>query len=157
MNDDGGPRAALDDEQFRRLAEYGDVEHVEAGRDLYATGDDSYDFFLLRTASVDIVRDATMIEPERRIYRTGPGDFLGELSLLTGQHVYLTARVVSAGTVVGSGRRCCAVPWPSRSTSPTSSSRRSGNDVRSSGRPPATPCNSSADRTPPRRGFSART
>jgi thioredoxin reductase (NADPH) len=52
---------------------------------------------------VDIVRDATAIEPERLIYQGGPGDFLGELNLLTGQHVYLTARVVSAGTVVRIG------------------------------------------------------
>ncbi|MCY1137022.1 FAD-dependent oxidoreductase [Actinoplanes sp. Pm04-4] len=93
----------LTDEQFRRLAAYGAAEHVEAGRDLYATGDRSYDFFLLTTAAVDIVRDATVLEPERLIYRAGPGDFLGELNLLTGQHVYLTARVVSAGTVVRIG------------------------------------------------------
>ncbi|MET8784180.1 FAD-dependent oxidoreductase [Streptomyces sp. NPDC004589] len=101
MNDaaaQGGP--VLDDEQFRRLAEYGAVEHAEVGRDLYTSGEDTYDFFLLQSASVDIVRAATVIEPERLIYRGGAGDFLGELNLLTGQHVYLTARVVSAGTVV---------------------------------------------------------
>ncbi|MFC6083533.1 FAD-dependent oxidoreductase [Sphaerisporangium aureirubrum] len=90
----------MNDEQFHRLAGYGEVEHVEAGRCLYVSGDDSYDFFLLLTAAVEIVRDATVIEPERVIYQAGPGDFLGELSLLTGQHVYLTARVVSAGTLV---------------------------------------------------------
>lgn len=101
MNDAAAERGpVLDDEQFRRLAEYGEVEHAEPGRDLYTSGDDTYDFFLLRSATVDIVRDATAIEPERLIYRGGPGDFLGELNLLTGQHVYLTARVVIAGTVV---------------------------------------------------------
>jgi thioredoxin reductase (NADPH) len=94
---------ALDDEQFRRLAEYGRVEDVSAGQDLYAAGDHSYDLFLLGTAAVDIVRGTTVIEPERVVYRGRPGDFLGELSLLTGQHVYLTARVVSAGTVVRVG------------------------------------------------------
>ncbi|GAB3512454.1 FAD-dependent oxidoreductase [Phytohabitans suffuscus] len=93
----------LDDEQFRRLGGYGEVEQAEVGRDLYATGDDSYDFFLLQSATVDIVREATAIERERLIYRGGPGDFLGELNLLTGQQVYLTARVVSAGTVVRIG------------------------------------------------------
>ncbi|MEJ3746388.1 FAD-dependent oxidoreductase [Actinomycetes bacterium KLBMP 9797] len=104
MNDDaaqGGP--VLDDEQFRRLAEYGEVEHAQVGQNLYATGDDSYDFFLLLSATVEIVRDRTAIEPERLIYQGGPGDFLGELNLLTGQHVYLTARVVSAGTLVRIG------------------------------------------------------
>jgi thioredoxin reductase (NADPH) len=98
-----GRGSVLDDEQFRRLAGYGQVEPVEAGRDLYTSGDRSYDFFLLHTATVELVRDATAIEPERLIFRGGPGDFLGELNLLTGQHVYLTARVVSAGTVVRIG------------------------------------------------------
>ncbi|GAA1861534.1 FAD-dependent oxidoreductase [Asanoa iriomotensis] len=93
----------LDGDQFDRLADYGEPEHAEAGRDLFRTGDTAYDFFLLRTATVDIVRDATAIEPERLIYQGGPGDFLGELNLLTGQHVYLTGRVVSAGTVVRIG------------------------------------------------------
>ncbi|MGJ6962146.1 FAD-dependent oxidoreductase [Streptosporangium sp. G11] len=103
-----GDRAAqrgpvLNDEQFRRLAGYGEEEPAELGLDLYASGDDSYDFFLLLTAEVDIVRTATAIEPEQVIYQGVPGDFLGELNLLTGQHVYLTARVVSAGTVVRIG------------------------------------------------------
>jgi thioredoxin reductase (NADPH) len=56
---------ALDDEQFRRLAEYCRVEDVSAGQDLYASGDHSYDLFLLGTAAVDIVRGRTLIEPER--------------------------------------------------------------------------------------------
>ncbi|WP_327000971.1 FAD-dependent oxidoreductase [Dactylosporangium sp. NBC_01737] len=102
----GGPAPrgpVLDDEQLRRLATYGAAEHVEAGQDLYVPGDETYDFFLLLTAAVDIVRDATAAEPSRLIYRAGPGDFLGELNLLTGQHVYLTARVVTAGTVVRVG------------------------------------------------------
>ncbi|GAA3241483.1 FAD-dependent oxidoreductase [Dactylosporangium siamense] len=93
----------LNDEQFRRLTTYGAEEHVELGQELYTSGDEKYDCFLLLTAAVDIVRDATAVEPARLIYRGGPGDFLGELNLLTGQHVYLTARVVTAGTVVRVG------------------------------------------------------
>ncbi|MER6562898.1 hypothetical protein ABT300_35235 [Streptomyces sp. NPDC001027] len=66
MNDGAAKRGPLlDDEQFRRLAEYGEADHAEPGRDLYTTGDDTYDFFLLVSATVDIVRDVTAIEPER--------------------------------------------------------------------------------------------
>ncbi|MEU4241782.1 hypothetical protein [Actinoplanes sp. NPDC026619] len=78
MDDDAVPSGpVLDDEQFRRLAGYGEAEPVAAGRQLFASGAESYDFFLLDTAAVDIVRDATVAEPERLIYRGRPGDFLG--------------------------------------------------------------------------------
>ncbi|MFF5294363.1 FAD-dependent oxidoreductase [Paractinoplanes globisporus] len=103
MDDDAPSGPVLSAEQFGRLAGYGEPEWAEAGQQLYTPGDDSYDFFLLGTATVDIVRDATPAEPERLIYRGFPGDFLGELNLLTGQHVYLTARVVSAGDLVRIG------------------------------------------------------
>ncbi|MET8278972.1 FAD-dependent oxidoreductase [Micromonospora sp. NPDC005174] len=96
--DADGP--VLDAEQFDRLASYGTEEEVRQGQHLYAAGDSSYDFFLLRTATAEAVRNATSLEPERLIYRRGPGEFLGELSLLTGQQVFLTVRVVTAGTVV---------------------------------------------------------
>ncbi|WP_422735509.1 FAD-dependent oxidoreductase [Micromonospora sp. WMMD729] len=96
--DADGP--VLDADQFDRLAGYGTEEEVRPGQHLYAAGDSSYDFFLLRTATAEAVRNATALEPERLIYRRGPGEFLGELSLLTGQQVFLTVRVVTAGTVV---------------------------------------------------------
>lgn len=35
---------------FQRLAEYGEVERAEPGRDLYTSGNDIYGFFLLRCA-----------------------------------------------------------------------------------------------------------
>ncbi|MEV4348227.1 FAD-dependent oxidoreductase [Actinoplanes sp. NPDC049596] len=96
MADEG----VLDDEQFERLARYGVEEWAEADRRLYSTGDDSYDLFLLRTAAVEVIREGTVNEPEHLVYRRGPGDFLGELSLLTGQQVFATVRVVRAGSVV---------------------------------------------------------
>jgi thioredoxin reductase (NADPH) len=97
--EDSNPRV-LDEEQVDRLARYGEPEEVQEGQNLYASGDSSYDFFLLRTATVDVFRDATVVEPEHLVHRREPGEFLGELNLLTGQQVYLTARVVRAGTVV---------------------------------------------------------
>src|SRR6478735_2712036 len=91
---------ALDDGQFRRLAAYGVPHDVTEGDELYATGDASYDLILLESASVDIVRDATASEAEHVVMQRCPGDFLGELSLLTGQAVYLTARVTESGRVI---------------------------------------------------------
>ncbi|GIF75861.1 FAD-dependent oxidoreductase [Asanoa siamensis] len=93
----------LDPDQFRRLAAYGEHELVETGDHLFRTGDSTYDFFLLDSARVEIFRDPTAIAPERLIFHAGPGDFVGELNLLTGQHVHLTARVVEGGAVVRLG------------------------------------------------------
>ena len=95
-----GDEGVLDDDQFHRLAKYGVEELVEVNHCLYSSGDHSYDLFLLRTAAVEVIREATANEPEHLVYRRGPGDFLGELSLLTGQQVFATVRVVHAGSVV---------------------------------------------------------
>ncbi len=46
-----------------------------------------------------MVRAATRDAPEASLVRHGPGAFVGELSLLTGQTTYLTARVVEPGRV----------------------------------------------------------
>ena len=43
------------------MAQEGDV--------LYATGDSAYDLFLLRTAEVDVIRDATATDPEHLVYQ----------------------------------------------------------------------------------------
>ncbi|WP_243060317.1 cyclic nucleotide-binding domain-containing thioredoxin-disulfide reductase [Nocardioides sp. SR21] len=87
-------------EQFDRLATYGVAEQVAEGDVLYATGDTGYDLFLLRTAEVDVIRDGTASDPEHLVYQRGPGGFLGELNLLTGQAVYLTTRVRVGGEIV---------------------------------------------------------
>lgn len=98
-----GDDGILDDEQFHRLAEYGVEEWAEVGRRLYSSGDPSYDLYLVRTATVEVVRDTSAVEPEHLVYRRGPGEFLGELSILTGQQVFATARVAEAGLVVRIG------------------------------------------------------
>ena len=87
-------------EQFQRLASYGERRTVQAGQVLYATGDSSYDLFLIESAAVDVVREASVSEREHVVYTRSAGDFMGELSILTGQKVYVTARVREQGVVV---------------------------------------------------------
>lgn len=94
------PEPQLSADQFERLAAYGTQHDVTAGDELYSTGDVGYDLILLSTAHVEIVRDATSVEPEAVVAKHGPGSFLGELNLLTGQMVFLTARVTTPGAVV---------------------------------------------------------
>jgi thioredoxin reductase (NADPH) len=89
----------LTDTQRARLQAYGTPQTVDAGDVLYGPGDTEYDLIVLEDAAVEIVRPATLDAPEESLVRFGPGSFLGELSLLTGQAVYLTARVVEGGRV----------------------------------------------------------
>ena len=78
---------------------------MHAGQVLYATGDSSYDLFLIESAAVDVVREESITEREHVVYTRTAGDFMGELSILTGQTVYVTARVRKPGLVVQIGAR----------------------------------------------------
>jgi thioredoxin reductase (NADPH) len=89
----------LSDAQLARLQAYGTPQTVEAGDVLYGPGDAAYDLIVTEDATVEIVQPATRDAPEESLVRFGPGSFLGELNLLTGQAVYLIARVVEAGRV----------------------------------------------------------
>ncbi len=89
----------LDERQLARLRAHGESVDVAAGEVLFRAGDRSYDFVLVETAAVDIVREATLDLPEAVVGQHGPGRFLGELNLLTGQSTYLTARVTDGGRV----------------------------------------------------------
>ena len=102
MTDD--PSApTLNDDQLALLAGFGRQRHVEIGDILYAEGDASYDFYVVLSGTVEIIGH---FDGEEVVLVTHPaGRFLGELNLLTGQRVYLTARVAEAGEVI-------AIPVP---------------------------------------------
>ena len=87
----------LTDAQLDRLRSYGVPRTVVTGDTLYRVGDRSYDLVLIDSGTIDIVREATRDSPEQIVAQHGAGRFLGELNLLTGQTVFLTARVTSPG------------------------------------------------------------
>ena len=88
----------LDDAQLAQLGGFGRRRRVEVGEVLYAEGDAAYDFFVVLSGVVEIA--GTFDGDEVILAIHGAGRFLGELNLLTGQRVYLTARVVEAGEVI---------------------------------------------------------
>ncbi|HEY5188715.1 MAG TPA: cyclic nucleotide-binding domain-containing protein, partial [Solirubrobacteraceae bacterium] len=96
-NRDGAfPR--LDDARCDRLLAVGRRRPVTPGDVLFREGDRNYDFFVVESATVAIVRG---FGRENRVLAVhGPGRFLGELNLLTGATVSLTAVVRDAGTVI---------------------------------------------------------
>jgi thioredoxin reductase (NADPH) len=77
------------------VASYAEERPIAAGQILARAGDESYDFAVLLDGEVDIVRPDN--EGEVLIAHHGPGAFLGELGLITGQRLFLTARVTRGG------------------------------------------------------------
>jgi thioredoxin reductase (NADPH) len=89
----------FDAEQFARAASFGKPQQVRAGELVFEAGDANGDLILLATATIEVLRTATPDAPEETFLHTGPGQFVGELNLLTGQTRIVSARVVEAGTV----------------------------------------------------------
>jgi thioredoxin reductase (NADPH) len=88
----------FDDEALAELAGFGRRQPVAGGEVLYGPGDDPPDFFVVLEGEIEVVRivgDLTAL-----ITTFAPGQFLGELGLLTGQRPQLTARATRPGSVL---------------------------------------------------------
>jgi thioredoxin reductase (NADPH) len=79
---------SLSAEQLARLAQLGEERTARVGDVLYGVGDSTYPFIAIREGEVAIL-DAAGNE----LVRHGPAGFLGELNLLSGQTVFVTAVV----------------------------------------------------------------
>jgi thioredoxin reductase (NADPH) len=84
--------------QLAEVASFGSEQPIAAGQLLFQAGEASYQLFVVLEGEVEVVRlddaEATPIA----VY--GPGGFVGELNLLTGQRRFLTARVTRPGRVL---------------------------------------------------------
>src|SRR5260370_22496725 len=98
MAADAGAFPTLDDSELAILEALGTRRSVAVGEYLYREGDATYDFDVILSGAAEIVVRSD--GEERIVARHGPGQFLGELNLLTGQRVYLSARVVEPGEVI---------------------------------------------------------
>ncbi len=85
--------------QMARLQAYGAPQDIHVGDIVFQPGDDAYDLILIDEGEIQILTTATRDTPEAAVATHGPGRFVGELNLITGQAVYLTARVTRAGRV----------------------------------------------------------
>ncbi len=92
----------LEPSDLALLESLGTRRAMTPGEYLYRQGDETYDFYVLLSGAAEIVVDTH--GPERVIARHGAGRFLGELNLLTGLRVFVSARVVEAGEVVAISR-----------------------------------------------------
>jgi thioredoxin reductase (NADPH) len=78
----------LSSSQLATLAEHGEERTSEAGEKLFEVGDETYPFVAIIEGEVAVI-DAG----GREIVRHGASGFLGEMNLLSGQTVFLTAVV----------------------------------------------------------------
>ena len=88
----------LNEAEIAALDQLGQRQPVAAGEYLYREGDPSYDFYVVVAGVVEVVVNSE--GEERVIARHGAGRFLGELNLLTGQRVFVSARVAEPGEVI---------------------------------------------------------
>ena len=82
---------SLSSSQLATLSDVGDERSASVGDVLYRVGDRSYPFIAILEGEVAILDGAG-----QEIVRHGPNGFLGELNLLTGQTVFVTAVVTTA-------------------------------------------------------------
>ena len=90
--------AQLAEADIALFREIGTSRHVHEGEYLYREGDVSYDFFVVVSAEVDIIVRAD--GADRIVGHHGAGRFLGELNMLTGLRVFVSARVTKPGEVI---------------------------------------------------------
>ncbi|MCX5182886.1 cyclic nucleotide-binding domain-containing thioredoxin-disulfide reductase [Streptomyces sp. NBC_00268] len=89
----------LTEEQLARALHYATSEEVAAGQVLFDIGDDSGDLVLCGTAHLEALCPSDTPDCEDVFFTYGPGQFAGELGLLTGQRRGLTIRVTTSGTI----------------------------------------------------------
>ena len=88
----------LREDQIEILRRYGQTRNTEVGEVLFRAGDTSNDFIVVLEGEVEVVDD--FAGEARTIGVFIAGRFLGELNMLTGQAMYLTAVVREGGEVL---------------------------------------------------------
>ncbi len=82
---------------LEELSEFGERRELAAGDVLYRAGQSNSDFFVLIEGEVEVVRDD---ESQELVVVYTPGQFIGELGLVTGQRTFLTARSTQNGAAL---------------------------------------------------------
>jgi thioredoxin reductase (NADPH) len=96
--DTSGAFPRLTEPQIEALQKQGERRPVQPGDVLFRQGDRDYDFFVVLEGKVAVVEEQG--DQERPIAVHGPGRFLGELGMLTGQAAFTTAVMRTPGEVL---------------------------------------------------------
>ena len=84
--------------QVERIAAHGRVRSIQAGEVLVEPGQQIVPFFVVKAGRVEIVRPSATSETLVIVY--GPGQFTGEVNMLSGRPAILRVRASEAGEVI---------------------------------------------------------
>ena len=87
-------------EQIDRIRPLGRVRQVRAGEELFRPGDVMVPFFVLLSGRMDIVQPEPEFEGERLIARHDPGEFTGEMTMISGLKCLVVGRMSEEGEVL---------------------------------------------------------
>ena len=84
--------------QIDRIAAHGRIRSVQPGEVLIEQGDTSVPFFVVITGEVEIVRPFDAYETLVTVH--GPGEFTGEVNMLSRRRSLVRARATKSGKVI---------------------------------------------------------
>jgi len=93
----------LSEAQLSRVCSLGRQRTVRAGEILFEAGDQNVDFFLVIRGGIDVVRPVA--GREEPIASLGPGQFTGELNMLSARRALALGRVAADGTICALDRQ----------------------------------------------------
>jgi len=96
----------LTEAQINRIRPFASLRHVNDGDVLFRADDSDAPFFILLSGSMEIVQPD--MNGERLVANHGPGEFTGEMTMITGHRALVCGRMTSVGDVLemsGSGLR----------------------------------------------------
>jgi thioredoxin reductase (NADPH) len=94
-----GAVPTLDDGQLEVLRRYGVETDTADGQILFSAGEPAHAFIVVIRGQIEIVASAGGTD-EQVVVTYGPSEFTGELGLLTGQRLHLTARMRGDGRIL---------------------------------------------------------
>jgi thioredoxin reductase (NADPH) len=91
-------RTELTTAQVALLQRHGEIRPTTRGQILFREGDPSYDFIVILAGTVDVVEDHEGVE--REFVTAGPGHFVAELGIFTGERPFASAIVRQPGSIL---------------------------------------------------------
>ena len=89
--------------QIDRIRSCSRSRHVAAGDILFEPGDENVPFYVLLCGRMEIVQPD--LAGERLIAKHGPGEFTGEMTMISGRRCLVRGRVTEPGEFPGNDRR----------------------------------------------------